>query len=198
MTYLTLNQRLKTTIPDHLKKDLGIKNVHALPTLEKVVLNVGINKSKMDSKEMHQYIQECLMQITGQKPVLTISRKSISNFKVREGMIVGVMVTLRGQAMHDFLDRLLSYTLPRIRDFRGLKHKLDGKGNYAIGLKDHSIFPEIAPPDPRQIFGLQIQLTTTAKNNEDAKVLLTRMGIPFTQSNTDPIDINVLSTSASS
>ena len=148
----------------------------------------------MDSKETHQYIIECLSKITGQRPVLTRSTKSISNFKIRIGMIVGTKVTLRGRAMEDFLDRLISYVLPRIRDFRGINTKLDGKGNFAIGLKDHSIFPEIAPPDPRQIFGFQIQIKTTALNDEHAKALLRRMGIPFRPSSKDDVtDLNSLS-----
>ena len=193
MAYNTLQNRLKTSIKKHLHTDLSIKNPHALPTVEKVVINVGLNKSKMDSKETHQYVYDCISQIAGQKPVFTTSSKSISNFKIREGMTVGVMVTLRGKRAEDFLDNLISIVLPRIRDFRGLKAKLDSNGNYNIGIKDHSIFPEIAPPDARQIFSMQIQIATTAKNDEEGKALLTRMGVPFAQDANNPQDLNSLS-----
>lgn len=179
MAYATLHDRLKGDIAKAVSKELNVKNAHALPRIEKVVVNVGINKSKMDSKEMHAYVEESLMKITGQKPVFTKARKAISNFKTRQGLVVGAMVTLRGKKMEEFLDRLLSYALPRIRDFRGLPTKLDGKGNYAIGLRDHSIFPEVPPPDAKQIFGLQVQVTTTAKDNASAMALLKAMGFPF-------------------
>lgn len=179
MAYKTLHERLQGPVRDVLKKDLGIDNVHALPRLEKVVVNVGINKSKMDSKEMHAYIEDSLQRITGQKPVFTLARKAISNFKTREGMKVGAMVTLRGKHMEEFLDRLLSYGLPRIRDFRGLSTKLDGQGNYAIGLKDHSIFPEVPPPDAKQIFSMQIVIKTTAEDDEQGRALFKAIGMPF-------------------
>lgn len=179
MAYETLHKRLRGSIVANLKKDLGIKNPNALPRLEKVVVNVGINKSKMDSKETQEYVSDCLAIITGQRPVKTKTRKAISNFKTREGMVVGTMVTLRGKQMEEFLDRLLSYSLPRIRDFRGLPTKLDGHGNYSIGIRDHSIFPEVPAPDAKQIFGLQIQLTTTAKNDKEAMALLKQIGMPF-------------------
>src|SRR5690606_24393333 len=123
--------------------ELKIKNVHALPRLEKVVVNVGINRTKMEGKEMQDFIIDTLQRITGQKPVLRATRKSISNFKITKGRTVGAMVTLRGRRMEEFLDRLVSYVLPRIRDFRGLPTKLDGHGNYAIGLRDQSVFPEL-------------------------------------------------------
>lgn len=179
MAYETLHDRLRGPIATTLKKELDIQNVHALPQIDKVVINVGINKSKMDSKEMRAYIEESLMRIAGQKPVFTKARLSISNFKVREGMITGAMVTLRGPRMEEFLDRLISYVLPRIRDFRGLKAKLDGQGNYNIGIKDHSIFPEVPPADARQIFGLQITISTTTDNDTEALALLKQMGVPF-------------------
>lgn len=156
-----------------------MKNIHALPRLDRVVVNVGINKSKMDGKELQEYIVDCMSRITGQKPVRRTARKAISNFKIREGNVVGVMVTLRGKQMEDFLDRLVSYVLPRIRDFRGIPAKLDGHGNYALGLKEHSVFPEIPPSDAFKTFGLQIQVTTTAKNDEEGKLLLKQIGFPF-------------------
>lgn len=179
MAYATLHDRLRGPIADGVSKRLGIKNKHALPQVSKVTVNVGINKSKMDSKEMHAYIEECLKKITGQKPVFTHARVAISNFKTRQGMVVGCRVTLRGKSMEEFLDRLLSYSIPRIRDFRGLPSKLDGNGNYSIGLRDHSIFPEIPAPDANQIFPMQIVITTTAKDDEQGKALFTEMGMPF-------------------
>lgn len=179
MAYSTLHERLRGPIAKHLSKELGITNPHALPRLEKVVVNAGINKSKMDSKEMHEYVADCLQKITGQRPVMTKARQAISNFKTRRGLVVGSMVTLRGRQMEEFLDRLISYTLPRIRDFRGLTTKLDGRGNYAIGIRDHSIFPEVPAPEAKQLFGLQIQITTTAGNDEHARALFRQMGMPF-------------------
>jgi large subunit ribosomal protein L5 len=179
MAYASLHDRLTGNIPKALHKDLGIKNAYALPRIEKVVINVGINKTKMDSKEMQEYISESLMLITGQKPVFTKARKAISNFKTREGMVVGVMLTMRGRKMEEFLDRLISYVLPRARDFRGLSTKMDGHGNYAIGIRDHSIFPEVPPPDAKQIFGMQIQIKTTTESDEEARALLKQIGVPF-------------------
>ena len=185
MAYATLHDRLRGPIAKGVGKRLGIKNVHALPKVEKITVNVGINKSKMDSKEMHAYIEQSLMLITGQKPVFTHARVAISNFKTREGMVVGCRVTLRGRHMEEFLDKFLSYAIPRIRDFRGLPSKLDGNGNYSIGIRDHSIFPEVPAPDARQIFSMQIVISTTAKNDEEGMALFTEMGMPFRRDKTD-------------
>lgn len=182
MAYQTLHERLRGPIAQNLSKELGIKNVHALPRIEKVTVNVGINKGKMDSKETHAYVEDCLMKITGQKPVFTTAKKAISNFKTRQGMVVGCRVTLRGKQMEEFLDRLVSYSIPRIRDFRGLPTKLDGQGNYSIGLRDHSIFPEVPAPDAKQIFGMQIVITTTARNDKEGRALLNEIGMPFKRS----------------
>lgn len=179
MAYVSLHDRLRGPIAKALQEELKVKNIHAVPRITKVIVNVGINKTKMDSKEMHEYIVDILKKITGQKPVMRTTRKAISNFKTREGLIVGAMVTLRGRRMEEFLDRLISYILPRIRDFRGLPTKLDGQGNYAIGLKDHTIFPEVPPADAQKIFGMQIQLTTTAKTDERGRALLKQLGMPF-------------------
>ncbi len=179
MSYDSLHDRLRGPIAKALKAELGVTNVHALPRLQKITLNVGINKTKMDSKELYEYITDCLKRISGQKAVLRATRKAISNFKTREGTIVGAMVTLRGRRMEEFLDRLVSYVLPRIRDFRGLPTKLDGHGNYAIGLKDHTIFPEVPSSDATRIFGLQIQITTTAGDDVRGRALLKQIGIPF-------------------
>lgn len=179
MSYATLHDRLRGPIANNLRKALGISNVHALPRLEKIIVNVGINKSKMEGKEMHEYIAESLRKITGQKAVFCRARKAISNFKTRKGLVVGAMVTLRGRAMEEFLDRLLSFVLPRVRDFRGLPSKCDGQGNYAIGIRDHTIFPEASSTDITKVFGMQIQLKTTAKTDERAKIFLKEMGFPF-------------------
>ncbi|MDB4978724.1 MAG: large subunit ribosomal protein [Candidatus Peribacteria bacterium] len=179
MTYDTLHHRLRGPIAEKLKKELKIDNLHALPRLDKITVNVGINKTKMDSKEMHEFIAETLKLITGQKPVFRETRKAISNFKTREGSVVGAVVTLRGQKMEAFLDRLVSYVFPRIRDFRGLSTKLDGHGNYAIGLKDHSIFPEVPPAETSKTFGLQIQLTIKGGDDEKSRALLREVGMPF-------------------
>lgn len=179
MSYQSLHERLRGPIAKELQKELKIDNIHALPRLKKIIVNVGINKTKMDGKEVHEYIAECLKTITGQKAVFTLSRKAISNFKTREGIVVGAVVTLRGKRMEEFLDRLVSYVLPRIRDFQGLPSKLDGKGNYAIGLRDQTIFPELPPPDAGKIFGMQIQITTNAGNDANARALLRHIGMPF-------------------
>jgi large subunit ribosomal protein L5 len=179
MSYSTLHDRLRGPIADTLKKDLGIANIHAIPKITKVVVNVGINRSKMEGKEMQEYVVDSLKRITGQKPVLRLSRKAISNFKIRQGLVVGAMVTLRGRKMEEFLDRLVSYVLPRIRDFRGLPTKFDGRGNYAIGLKEQTIFPEIPTADLQKGFGMQIQITTNAGNDDAARLLLKQIGMPF-------------------
>lgn len=179
MAYKTLHDRLRGEIADQLKKDLGISNVHALPKLQKVIVNVGINRTHMEGKEMLQFITESLQKITGQKPVLRESRKAISNFKIRKGLVVGAMVTLRGKKMEEFVDRLVSYVLPRIRDFRGLPTKMDGHGNYAIGLKDQSVFPEIPGLDLQKAFGMQIQFSIKAAKESDARALLKAIGVPF-------------------
>lgn len=179
MSYDTLHHRLRGPIAKALQQELGIDNIHALPRLEKVVVNVGINRSKMEGKEMLEYIDSCLKLITGQKPVFRKSKKAISNFKIRKGLTVGAVVTLRGHHMEEFVDRLVSYVLPRIRDFRGLPTKLDGHGNYAIGLRDQTVFPEVPPSDFAQSFGLQIQLTLSAKNDEEGRALLRHIGVPF-------------------
>ena len=179
MAYLSLHDRLRGPIAEALKKELGVKNTHALPRLSKVIVNVGINRSKMEGKDVQEMISDGLRKITGQKPIFRPSRKAISNFKIREGLIVGAMVTLRGKRMEAFVDRLVSYVLPRIRDFRGLPTKLDGHGNYAIGLTDHSIFPEIPSTDLTKTFGMQIQITTTAGNDAAGKALLKQIGMPF-------------------
>lgn len=181
MAYQSLHDRLRGPVSKALMGELGITNVHALPAITKVTVNVGINRSRMEGKEMQEFIVETLGRITGQKPVLRLSRKAISNFKIRKGLVVGAMVTLRGRRMEEFLDRLISYVLPRIRDFRGLPVKFDGHGNYAIGLRDHTVFPEVPPGDVQRTFGLQIQITTNAGSDASAKALLRQIGMPLRQ-----------------
>lgn len=179
MPYIPLKQRLATDIAASLKKELKVTNVHALPRISKVTVNVGLNQAKYSAKDMQQFIAETIATITGQKPAIRKAKKSISNFNVRENMVVGMMATLRGKTMYNFLDRLIHYVLPRIRDFRGLPTKLDGHGNYAIGINDQSIFPELPAPEANKIFGMQIQITTTAGTDERGLALLQHIGIPF-------------------
>lgn len=187
MSFAPLAQRLRGPVATLLKEKLHVQNVHALPRIEKVTVNVGINREKMEGKEMLEYIEDSLKRITGQKPMLRPSRKSISNFKIREGLIVGAMVTLRGKRMEAFLDRLLHTALPRVRDFRGLTTKLDGQGNYSIGLREHTVFPEVQPPsEANRIFGLQITLTTTAHSDAAARALLEAIGVPFRKEKGEP------------
>ncbi len=174
-----LQQRLKTDIAQSLKKDLKIENVNALPKITKVIVNVGLSQKKYSAKDIQAFISESLATITGQKPAIRRSRMSISNFNIRENMIVGMCVTLRGKNMYNFLDRLLHYALPRIRDFRGVPTKLDGRGNFAIGLTDQSIFPELPAPEANKIFGMQIQITTNAGTDERGMALLKNIGMPF-------------------
>lgn len=179
MPYVPLQKRLQTTIAEALKKELNVKNVQALPKIKKVILNVGLSQKKYSAKDIQQFIAESLATISGQKPSVRKSRMSISNFNIRENMIVGMMVTLRGKNMYNFLDRLVHYALPRIRDFRGVPAKLDGRGNYAIGIVDQSIFPELPAPEANKIFGMQIQITTDAGTDERGMALLKQIGIPF-------------------
>jgi large subunit ribosomal protein L5 len=182
--FTPLHERLRGPIRTALQKELGIANVHALPYVKHVIVNVGLNQRRYNSKEMQEYIAKTVASITGQKPVFRKARKSISNFNIREGLIVGMMVTLRGKAMENFIDRLVGYALPRVRDFRGLSTKLDGHGNYSIGVRDQSIFPEIAAPEANKIFGMQIQISTTAKNDAEALALLKQIGFPFKRERT--------------
>lgn len=179
MAYIPLQKRLQTDIATALKTELNVKNVHALPKIKKVLVNVGLSTKKYGSKDIQQFIAESVATITGQKPSVRKSRMSISNFNIRENMVVGMVVTLRGKKMYQFLDRLIHYALPRVRDFRGLSTKLDGRGNYSIGIVDQSIFPELPPPEANKIFGMQIQITTDAGTDERGMALLTHIGMPF-------------------
>lgn len=175
--------RLKThyadVARDALIKEFEYPNVMQVPQLEKVVINMGIGEAVGDSKKVRAAAEE-LTKIAGQKPVVTKARKSIASFKVREGMPIGVKVTLRDARMYEFLDRLITIALPRVRDFRGLNPKsFDGRGNYAMGLKEHIVFPEIDYDKVDSILGMDIIVCTTAKTDDEARSLLKQFNFPF-------------------
>lgn len=162
-----------------LIKHFGYKNVMEVPKIEKIVLNMGLGDCKDNSKSLQLAVEELKM-IAGQKPVITTAKKSVANFKVREGMNVGAKVTLRGNRMYDFLDKFISIALPRVRDFRGVSAKsFDGRGNYAVGVKEQLIFPEIEFDKVEKVRGFDICIVTTAKTDEEARELLKLMGMPF-------------------
>ncbi len=163
----------------YLMKKFGYTNVMQVPKLEKIVINTGLGDIKDNAKSI-QITQNEIKQITGQQPVLTVAKKSVANFKVREGMTVGIKVTLRGSRMYDFFDRLISIALPRVRDFRGVPtDSFDGRGNYSMGVKEQLIFPEIVYDQVEKIRGMDICLVTSAKTDEEARELLRAMGMPF-------------------
>lgn len=162
-----------------LKKELNVKNPMALPKVEKVVINIGLGRVLKDEKFL-EIVMRDLALITGQKPKNTLAKKSIANFKTREGMIIGAMVTLRGTRMYDFISRLVNIALPRTHDFRGIDVKsLDKKGNLTIGVKEHIVFPEISGEEVRNIFGFEITITVKAKNKEEALALYKAVGFPM-------------------
>ena len=177
--------RLRTQYEESIKADLlkqfGYKNVMQLPKVEKIVLNMGIGEAVNDTKKVKAAAAD-LEKIAGQKPVITHARKSIAGFKVRENMPLGVKVTLRKQRMYEFMDRLVNVALPRVRDFRGLNpNSFDGRGNYAMGIKEHIIFPEINYDQIDQVWGMDIVITTTAKSDDEARALLKAFNFPFRQ-----------------
>ena len=174
-----LAERYKSEIAPKLMKRFGYTNQMQLPRLKKIVVNVGLGEATANPKLIESSVQE-VTAITGQKPVVTRARKSIANFKVREGMPIGVMVTLRRERMWEFLDRLVSISLPRVRDFRGVSARaFDGAGNYTLGLKEQIVFPEINFDKVDKVKGMNITIVTTAETNEEAKELLTQLGMPF-------------------
>lgn len=174
-----LKKRFTAEIVPELKKELNIANINAVPRLEKIVLNMGLGDVKDNPKSLQLAVQE-LTAICGQKPVVTNAKKSVANFKVREGMAVGAKVTLRGNRMYEFLDKLVSIALPRVRDFRGVpSDSFDGRGNYAMGVKEQLIFPEIQYDQIEKIRGFDVCIVTTAKTDADAKALLAKLGVPF-------------------
>jgi large subunit ribosomal protein L5 len=178
-TDVRLKARYKSEIKDALTKEFGFTNPMQIPTLVKVVVNMGVGEAARDSKLIEGAIRD-LATITGQKPQVTKSRKSIAQFKLREGMPIGAHVTLRGDRMWEFADRLLSISLPRIRDFRGLSPKqFDGKGNYTFGLTEQVVFPEIEQDKVDRPRGMDITFVTTAKNDDEGRALLKQLGFPF-------------------
>ena len=176
--YRMRKQYTEEVVPALIKR-FGYKNINEVPRLEKIVLNMGLGDCKDNSKSLQQAVEELKM-IAGQKPVITTAKKSVANFKVREGMNVGAKVTLRGNRMYDFLDKFISIALPRVRDFRGISSKsFDGRGNYAVGVKEQLIFPEIEFDKVEKVRGFDICIVTTAKTDEEARELLTEFGMPF-------------------
>jgi len=174
-----LQEYYSNTLRDELKKTLGLDNVMAVPKLTKITLNMGLGDSARDKKVIDNAVEE-LGLVTGQQPVITYARKSIAGFKLREGMPLGVKVTLRGSTMYEFLDRLIHVAVPRVRDFRGLSPKsFDGRGNYSLGVREQIIFPEIDFDKVDQVRGMDITITTTATDNDQARALLDGFGFPF-------------------
>jgi large subunit ribosomal protein L5 len=176
-------QRLKTEFQEKIvpkmMEQFGFTNVHQVPKLLKITMNRGLGEAATNAKALESSLSE-LAKITGQKPVVTRAKKAIAGFKIREGMPVGVMVTLRGDRMYAFYDRFVNLALPRIRDFRGISPKsFDGRGNYSIGIREQLIFPEIEYDQIDQIRGMDISIITTAENDEQGRALLKAMGMPF-------------------
>ena len=174
-----LNEKYRKDVVPILKKEFGIDNVMAVPKMEKVVLNMGVGEAITNVKIVEAAAEE-LTKIAGQRAVITKARKSIATFKLRAGMPIGCRVTLRGERMYDFLDRLLNIALPRVRDFRGVPTRaFDGRGNYTLGIKDHLVFPEIDPGKVDKSKGLNVTIVTTAGSDDRARVLLRELGMPF-------------------
>ena len=174
-----LKEKWAKEVAPELTKRFGYRNPFEVPRLEKIVVNMGVGDAVQNSKLLDAAVQD-LGIITGQKPVVTKARRSISTFHIREGMAIGCMVTLRGDRMYDFLDRLMSVALPRVRDFRGLPGKgFDGRGNYSLGLKEQLIFPEIEYDKVEKIRGMDVTVVTSARTDEEARELLAGLGMPF-------------------
>jgi large subunit ribosomal protein L5 len=177
-----LKEKYQTEVRPKLQEQFGIKNPMAVPKIEKVVLNMGMGEAISNAKILDAAVDE-LGQITGQKPIVTKAKKSIASFKLREGQSIGAMVTLRGEKMYEFLDRLISTALPRVRDFRGVPSKsFDGRGNFTLGVRDHFIFPEIDITKVEKSKGMNITIVTNAKDDDQARFLLRELGLPFTKS----------------
>jgi large subunit ribosomal protein L5 len=174
-----LKERYESDVRDRLKDELGLSSVMQVPRISKITLNMGVGEAKTDAKALDSAMEELTI-IAGQRPHVRRARKSIAGFKVREGMPVGTRVTLRGARMWEFLDRLVSIALPRIRDFRGLDPgSFDGRGNYSLGIREQLIFPEINYDDVATVRGLDVAITTTAETDEHAEALLRALGLPF-------------------
>ena len=176
-----LNQRYNDEIVNNLMKKFNYSSVMETPKLVKIVVNMGVGDAIGNPKALEEAVEE-LTAITGQKPVITKAKKSIANFKLREGMQIGCKVTLRGERMYDFFDKLVNISLPRVRDFRGVSRTaFDGRGNYTLGVKEQLIFPEINYDKVAIVRGMDIVIVTTAKTNEEAYALLEQLGMPFTK-----------------
>ena len=174
-----LKELYKEEIAPALFEELGLENVMQVPRIEKIVVNIGVGEAIDNPKALDEAVRD-LTTITGQRPVVTKAKKSIANFKLREGRIIGTKVTLRGDRMWAFLDRLVNVALPRVRDFRGISpDSFDGRGNYTLGLREQLIFTEINYDDVDQIRGMEITIVTTAENDDQARALLTKVGMPF-------------------
>jgi large subunit ribosomal protein L5 len=174
-----LKERYDTELRPALSKELGIKNPMALPRLTKIVVNMGVGSAVQDKKNLELAV-DAMTDITGQKPLVTLSRHSIAGFRLREGMPIGCKVTLRRQRMYEFLDRVISIVLPRVRDFRGISRTaFDGHGNYSLGLSEQLVFPELNPDKYTKPQGMNITICTTAQTNEQAFLMLEMMGMPF-------------------
>ena len=176
---MSLYETFKSEVIPALKKELGLKNNLAIPKIQAIKIHVGIGSLTKQTKDFSDVIDN-VSKITGQKPIVTKAKRAISNFKLRIGMPVGIVVTLRGKRMYEFLYRLIHIVLPRVRDFRGLNPKsFDGSGNYSIGFKEALVFPEINPDDALNVHGLQITIVTTAKNDNEGLLLLKEIGLPL-------------------
>jgi large subunit ribosomal protein L5 len=181
MAEARLKQHYQKSVIPALVKEFGYKNVMAVPKIQKVSVNIGLGEATQNAKLMDGAVNE-LTQIAGQKPVVTKAKKSIAAFKLREGMSIGAMVTLRGDRMYEFLDRLMNVALPRVRDFRGVSSKsFDGRGNYTLGVRDQLIFPEIDYNKVEKVKGMNISIITSAKSDAEGLALLRHMGMPFRQ-----------------
>ena len=181
-TGVRLKDKYVNEVVPALLKEFGYKNINEVPKIEKIVLSMGLGAEKDNSKSFNIAVEE-LASISGQKPVVTSAKKSIANFKLREGQKVGAKVTLRGNRMYEFLDRLIAIALPKVRDFRGIDATtgFDGRGNYSYGIKEQLIFPEISYDKVDKVRGLDVVFVTSAKSDEEAKALLSALGVPFSK-----------------
>lgn len=178
-----LKDQYKNEIMDAMTKKFGYKNVMEIPKIDKIVINMGVGEAKENAKAMEAAVAD-METITGQKAIVTKAKKSIANFKLREGLAIGCKTTLRGEKMYEFLDRLVNLALPRVRDFHGVNpNSFDGRGNYALGIKEQIIFPEIDIDKNPRIHGMEITFVTTAKSDEECKALLAAFGLPFKKHN---------------
>ena len=174
-----LNAKYKNEVVASLMEKFNYKSIMEVPKVEKIVINMGVGYATSNAKNLEKAVEELTL-ISGQKPVVTTAKKSIAGFRLREGMPIGTKVTLRGERMYDFLDKLVTVSLPRVRDFRGISKKsFDGRGNYTLGVKEQLIFPEIDYDRVDKVRGMDIVIVTTAKSDEEAKELLTQLGMPF-------------------